>query len=169
MPGTWYAIYTNPRSEKAAHRALLEKGINVYLPLVKTLRQWSDRKKKVEEPLFRSYLFVSITKAEYFKVLNTPGVVRYITFEGRAVPIPQNQIDAIKYFLETEITDEEGLTGFEPGTLVEITRGTLMGLQGKLVEERGKHRVKVVIEAIGKSISITIPKGQLKEVMNNEQ
>ena len=168
MAGTWYAIYTNPRSEKSAHRALLEKGIHAYLPLVKTLRQWSDRKKMVEEPLFRSYLFVNVTKAEYIKVLNTPGVVRYITFEGKAVPIPQNQIDAIKYFLETEVPDEEGLTGFAPGALVEVTRGTLMGLRGTLVEERGRHRVKVVIEAIGKSIAITIPKSGLREIVINE-
>jgi len=167
MTSSWYAIYTNPRSEKAAHRALLEKGIHAYLPLVKTLKQWSDRKKMVEEPLFRSYLFVNITGKEYYNVLNTPGVARYITFEGKAVPIPQQQINAVKYFLETEIPAEEGLTGFEPGTLVEVTHGSLMGLQGTLIEERGKHRVKVGIEAIGKSIAITVPKGQLKEIRNN--
>jgi transcription antitermination factor NusG len=103
----WYALYTNPRSEKRAHAELISKGIDSYLPLQRTLKQWSDRKKWVEEPLFRSYLFVYIPQNQYFEVLNTPGVVRYVTFEGKAVPIPPKQIEAIKYFLSGQETLQE--------------------------------------------------------------
>jgi transcription antitermination factor NusG len=164
MTKTWFAIYTSPRSEKTAHKALIDKGIEAYLPLVKTLRQWSDRKKWVEEPLFKSYLFVCIGKERYFDVLNTTGVVRYITFEGKAVPVPQNQIDAIRYYLESGDVEAEETTGLDQGTFVEVTRGQLMGLQGTIVEEKGRHRVKVEIEAIGQSIVITIPRVQLRRI-----
>jgi len=85
----WYAVYTRSRTEKQTQELLLRSGIEVYLPLVKNLKQWSDRKKWVEEPLFRSYLFVHISPAEYYDVLNIPGAVRYITFEGKAVAIPK--------------------------------------------------------------------------------
>jgi len=144
---------------------LLRKGIEAYLPLQRILRLWSDRKKWVEEPLFRSYIFVNIPQSSYFDVLNTPGIVRYITFEGKAVPIPPKQIDAIRYFLaeEDEFT-QVSARALPPGTLVEIIRGPLKGLTGELVEAAGKHKVRIEITAIGQSVSVTIPVSQLEKV-----
>ena len=144
---------------------MLRKGIEAYLPLQRILRLWSDRKKWVEEPLFRSYIFVNIPQSSYFDVLNTPGIVRYITFEGKAVPIPPKQIDAIRYFLaeEDEFTQVSARV-LPPGTLVEIIRGPLKGLTGELVEAAGKHKVRIEITAIGQSVSVTIPVSQLEKV-----
>ena len=103
----WYALYTKSRTEKKTGQELVSKGIETFLPLEKILKEWSDRKKWVEEPLFRSYIFVHINKAEHFKVLNASGIVRFITFEGKAVPIPDLQIEAIKQFINLEeIIDE---------------------------------------------------------------
>ncbi|NTV84857.1 MAG: UpxY family transcription antiterminator, partial [Bacteroidales bacterium] len=125
----WFAVYTNPRTEKKAHAELISKGIDAYLPLQRTLKQWSDRKKWVEEPLFRSYIFVNITKSQYFDVLNTTGIVRYITFEGKAVPIPPRQIDAIRYYLEEELlpsgSGKSDLNDLVTGSAVEIISGPL--------------------------------------------
>jgi len=168
----WYAVYTKPRAEKKAHAELLKNSIDVYLPLQRTLKRWSDRKKWVEEPLFRSYLFVNISPDQYFDVLNTPGVVRYITFEGKAVPVPEKQIDAIRYYLAEEPLSEAGgnsglAAALEPGTTVEVARGPLRGLSGELVEVPGKHKVKVEISAIGQSLLITIPVSQLIEIEKN--
>jgi len=144
---------------------LLRKGIEAYLPLQRILRLWSDRKKWVEEPLFRSYIFVNIPQSSYFDVLNTPGIVRYITFEGKAVPIPPKQIDAIRYFLaEEDEFPQVSARELPPGTLVEIIRGPLKGLTGELVEAAGKHKVRIEITAIGQSISVTIPVSQLEKV-----
>ena len=164
----WYAIYTSPRAEKKANAELLKNGIDTYLPLQRNLRQWSDRKKWVEEPLFRSYLFVNIDQGRYFDVLNTAGVVRYVTFEGKAVPVPQKQIDAIRYYLEDETapqSDGPGEIGaHEPGTPVEMVRGPLRGLRGELVESQGRQTVRIQIEALGQFLHLTISASHLRKL-----
>ncbi|MCB0807157.1 MAG: UpxY family transcription antiterminator [Bacteroidales bacterium] len=160
----WYALYVRSRNEKKVNEMLNREGIETYLPLLKTLKQWSDRKKWVQEPLFKSYLFVHIEKQEYMKVLQTDGVVRYITFEGKAVPVPPQQILAIKQFLNKEEDPEILSELFEAGDHVEITRGSLRGLTGNLIDFRGKQKVQIEIESIGKSIYLTIPKSYLKVV-----
>lgn len=159
----WFAIYTNPRAEKKVHAGFLDKGIESYLPLQRTLKIWSDRKKWVEEPLFRSYIFVYISEKEYFDILSTPGVVRYVTFEGKAVPVPQRQIDAIRYYLSEETPESLSPdTAFNPGQPVEISRGPLRGLTGELVSVQGRQKVRIRIEAVGQFISLTISSSDLK-------
>ncbi|MCD4695014.1 MAG: UpxY family transcription antiterminator [Bacteroidales bacterium] len=159
---SWYAIYTKSRNEKKTFQLLQESGIEGYLPLIKTLKQWSDRKKWVEEPLFRSYIFVKISRKEYHKVLNIFGVVRFITFEGKAVKIPEKQILAIKQFVNNEEDYTLTYENLKIGSQIEIYRGSLRGLTGRLVEIRGKQKVKIEIESIGQSIALTIPKSYLK-------
>ncbi len=158
----WFAVYTNPRAEKKVHAELIREGIEVYLPLQRTLKLWSDRKKWVEEPLFRSYIFVHISESEYYAVLNTPGVVRFITFEGKAVPVPEQQIEAIRYYLSSDEKPVAVDPGLVPGQVVEVMKGPLRGLRGELVEISGRRKVKVEIEAIGQSIMVTIPLSQLR-------
>jgi transcription antitermination factor NusG len=159
---TWYAVYTKPRNEKKVYAALDAEGIQTFLPLIKNLKQWSDRKKWVEEPLFRSYLFVHISQVEYYKVLNAFGVVRYITFEGKAVPVPPQQILAIKQYINAEEMVQEAGQNFEVGDKVEIIRGPLQGLTGYLIKIQGKQKVKIEIESIGHSITLTIPQSYLR-------
>jgi transcription antitermination factor NusG len=160
----WFAVYTNPRAEKKVNAEFIYQGIESYLPLQRTLRFWSDRRKWVEEPLFKSYIFVHISENQYFHVLNTTGVVRYVTFEGRAVPIPEKQIEAIRYFLsETDAPQEKmDLQGFEQGMNVEITRGPLKGLTGQIVNHPGQQRVRVEIEALGQFLNLTISPRDLR-------
>jgi transcription antitermination factor NusG len=168
---TWYAVYTKPRFEKKALEGLTETGIESFLPLIKTLKQWSDRKKWVEEPLFRSYLFVHIVKPDYYRVLNTAGVVKYITFEGKAVPVPPQQITAIRQYINAEEFIPENHFNPEIGDKVEISRGELQGLTGNLVKIQGRQKVRIEIESIGHSITLTIPKSFLRKIktMKNMQ
>lgn len=161
---TWFAVYTKPRSEKKTTAELASAGIEVFLPLIKNLKQWSDRKKWVEEPLFRSYLFVHISRTDYYKVLSAFGVVRYIAFEGKAVPLPFQQILAIKQYINDEEIVTEGGNDFIVGDKVEIYRGPLKGLTGHLIKIQGKQKVRIEIESIGQSIVLTIPKSYLREV-----
>jgi len=161
---TWYAIYTKSRNEKKVYARLVEAEIESFLPLQKILKQWSDRKKWVEEPLFISYLFVYINQNEYYKVLDVIGVVKYITFERKAAPIPEQQILAIKQFLNNEEDQMISSESFKIGDQVEIFRGTLKGLLGNLVDIRGKQKVRIEIESIGQSIILTIPKSYLKVI-----
>ena len=160
----WYALYTKSRNEKMVATILKEKGIEVYLPLLKTLKQWSDRKKWVEEPLFRSYLFVRILDRNYLEVLQTDGVVRFITFRQERIPVPDQQIEAVKAYLneDSQINLEE--FNYQPGDRVEVVRGPMQGLLGVLIMIKGKQRVLVEIESIGQSLIINLPKSILKQV-----
>lgn len=153
----WYAAYTKPRNEKKVYARLEEKGIETFLPLQKRMKQWSDRKKMVEEPLFRSYIFVHIETKDYYNVLNTLGVVRYITFGGKAAPIPERQIDQVKQLLVQDVEIESLEEAIEPGSTVEVKFGGLMGIVGELVEHAGKKKVVIKIDHVSHSLLVTLP------------
>ena len=164
----WYALYTKPRAEKKTHAALTRKGIESYLPLVKTLKQWSDRKKMVEEPLFRSYLFVHIPIGSYYDMLNTPGVVRCVTFEGRPVMIPEQQILAVRMYVDEKEILPVNTGIFSPGKEVEVIRGPLRGLTGELVTFSGQNKVRIEVDVVGQSVWLTIPVNYLKVIHRNK-
>jgi len=165
----WLAAYTKPRNEKKVYQRLVEAGYETYLPLHRTQKQWSDRKKWVEEPLLRSYIFLKISEKEYYHALTIPGLVRYVTFEGKAAPIPDKQIEALKLFLgeefDVEVTDEQ----FEPGHAVDITLGKLAGLTGEVVKHRGKKKVIVRLDHITHSILVTLPKEYITKQKNTQK
>jgi transcriptional antiterminator RfaH len=158
----WYAIYTRPRHEKKVYEQLLRLNIETFLPLQTTIRQWSDRKKKVTEPLFRCYIFVFISNQDYYRALNVNGVVRYVTFEGKAVAIPEKQILLIRNLLSEDIEIDESLGPIIKGTRVEIMAGPLIGIFGELIEHAGKKRVIIRIEEINKTLLVNIPLSFLK-------
>ncbi|WP_340112486.1 UpxY family transcription antiterminator [Maribellus mangrovi] len=154
----WYAVYTRSRAEKKVQSELERKGIECFLPLQKKQRQWKDRKKWIDAPLLPGYCFVYVDRKEYDNVLQTDHVVCYITFEGKAALIREDQIQALKKLLQqnefnVEITHES----FEIGKKVEILEGALMGLKGELSEIRGKNKFLLRIEQIDKSIMVEVP------------
>lgn len=159
---SWYALYTRSRAEKQINELLLSSGFDTYLPLQKVLKQWSDRKKWVEVPLFSSYIFVHIFPAEYYGVLNIPGAVRYITFEGKAVAIPPQQIEAIRQFVDTgqELPDVE--LNILPGSTVNIIAGPMKGINGELLEIMGKKKVRIEIDGLGQSVFLELPAAHIK-------
>jgi transcription antitermination factor NusG len=146
------------------YQRLLEEHINAFLPLHSTIKQWSDRKKKVIEPLFSCYLFVNITLREYYKVLNIPGVIRYVSFEGKAATVPEKQIQSIKDLLNNNFELEETPVSFQKGNKVRIVLGTLSGIDGELVMYNNKKRVIIRIEEINKSLLVNVPLNYLKLV-----
>ena len=161
----WYAIYTRSRAEKKVYTELILRNISAFLPMRTTIRQWSDRKKKVQVPLFNSYVFVNIIEKEYIQVLQVDNVVKFVTFEGKAVPIPPQQIEAIKAYIGEGAPEyDESQAGLEAGVNIEITRGPMMGLTGVLINLHGKHRVKVEIECVGQSLLIDVPRTSLRRI-----
>lgn len=164
----WYAVYVKSRYEKKTSKLLEDRHIETYLPLIGRLKQWSDRKKMVEEPLFKSYLFVHTDLKDYFEILNTPGIVKFVTFEGKPVPVPDNQLVAVKEFIGGYDGEEdfEHLPELQEGQMVEIVFGQMKGLVGRLVEIRGKQRVMVDIEAVGQSLPINISRSQVRLLKN---
>jgi transcription elongation factor/antiterminator RfaH len=160
----WFAVYVKSRSEKKVFKLLEDIGIESFLPLITRVKQWSDRKKKVEEPLFRSYLFVNIPLSDYYTVLNVNGVVKFITFEKKPVPVPDNQIIAIKEYLSDTELQSIDYEDFKEGEQVRIKSGQMKDLIGRFVKINGKHRVIIDIEAVGQSIPINIARSNVEAV-----
>ena len=154
---SWYVVYTRSRHEKRIYSQLQKNNIDAFLPLYTTIKQWSDRKKKVSEPLFSCYLFVFISPKEYFDVLNVPGVVRYITTNRKAVIMPEQKIQTIKNLLENKYEVEETTDVFLKGNKVEIMAGPLIGIKGEFVDYANKKRVILRIEEINKSLLVSVP------------
>ena len=161
----WYALYTKSRAEKKAERELLLKGLEAYLPLEKRLKQWSDRKKWVYEPLIRSYIFIRANNKELYQAYYTPGIVTIVNFEGKPAPIPDKQIQAIKEVLRSgehfEVTSDE----FDVGEMVEIQAGKLKGFQGELVKQLNRYKVLIRIDVIQQNLLININPSYLKKLM----
>ena len=154
----WHALYVNSRSEKKVHEELKQQGIHTYLPLQRKLRQWSDRKKWVDMPLISGYVFVRITRNDYDRVLQVRNVLQYVRFEGKAAVIRDQDIEMLKRMLdqrdvEVEITSEE----LQPGKMVEIIAGPMMGLQGELLSFRGSNKVALRIAPLGYTVLVESP------------
>jgi transcriptional antiterminator RfaH len=152
----WYPVYTHPRAEKKAFQALSDKGIESYLPLQRNLRQWADRKKWVEEPFIKSYLFVYITDQDKSQVLTTKGIARFLYFSGQATAMPDRQISDLKLLMassyDLEITEED----LQAGEKVIIKAGSLKGMVGEMVSYRSQKQLMLRIESLGCSIMVNI-------------
>jgi transcriptional antiterminator RfaH len=152
----WYAIYTRSRGEKKVAEVLKNDGFEVYLPTVKTLREWSDRKKMVEVPLISSYVFIKVSEKEYYNVLNASGAVRYVTFEGKAAPIRESQMLAMRMAVEGNAPIELISKRLKPGQPVKIIAGPMKGAEGEYLETKHKHNFIINLNHIGFSLKIEI-------------
>jgi len=152
----WYPVYTQPRAEKKAYSALVDKGIEAYLPLHRRLKQWSDRKKWVEEPLIKSYVFVRIADNAQTEVLMTKGIARFIYFSGKITAMPDRQINELKLLmassLDIEVTEED----LQPGEKIKIKAGPLKGITGEIIAYRSQKQLLLRLENLGCSIIVNV-------------
>ncbi len=156
----WYAIYTRPRWEKKVHALLVEKKIESYCPLNKVRKKWSDRIKTVEEPLFKSYVFVRVNEEEQPKVRMTAGVMNFVYWQGKPAIIRAKEIETIRKFMnEYENVSAEPLALKEDGRVI-IRQGLFMDHEAKILRIEG-NRVKVVIESIGYTLIASIDRKNL--------
>ncbi len=158
----WYAIYTRSKAEKRVFESLSRNGFQAFLPTIKRLRQWSDRKKMVEEPLFRSYVFIHIEEKNLYNALNVFGALKFVAFERKAVAIPERQIEAIKHYLEDPEDENDAGVEFSKGQLVRVKSGAMEGLIGTLINIKNKHRLEVMIDAIGQVIRLNIARSRVE-------
>jgi len=163
----WYVVYVKSRAEKKVLQSLTGNDIEAWLPVRMELRQWSDRKKLVEMPLFPGYVFVRVGRKEYDRALTTTHVVSYITFEGKAIPVRDDAIRSLKQVLqqdqiEAELTRDD----LSPGRQVEILSGPLRGVRGELVQRKGKHKVGIRIQQINYTVMIEVPVTELAVIAN---
>ena len=160
----WYAVYTNPRAEKQVYERFVENNIETYLPLKKTIRQWSDRKKVIEIPLLPSYIFVKISPKLFPLVYNISGVVRLVSFEGKPVAIPQKQIDVLRILIDSNTEIEITSENFAKSDSVEVVSGALAGITGELIKIGTHNRFVVRIDILDKNLILKIPKNFLKKI-----
>lgn len=156
----WLAIYTKPRWEKKVHQLLTDKGIESYCPLNKVKRKWSDRIKTVEEPLFKSYVFVKVIDDDRTKVRLTNGVVNFVYWNGKPAIIREKEIQTIKRFLDEHESVQVRPMEFAVNQQVLITSGTFMDKRAVVVDVRRKE-VKVAIESLGQELVAYIDKTKL--------
>ncbi len=154
----WYALYTKPRWEKKIDARLLQKGIDSWCPLQKVERQWSDRKKIIEDPLFKSYVFVRIDVSERSNVLMTDGVLNFVYYLGKPAIIKDEEVNNIKMYLAEKdarisIISEDG---FQQGDKIRVNFGVFMDKEGTVL--RGtKKKVYVQLQSLGQVMVVEFP------------
>lgn len=148
----WYALYTEPRHEKKVAARLQQLGIEIYCPLIVQVRQWSDRKKKVEVPLLPSYVFVKVDSNERERVFQVSGVVRYLYWLGQPAIIKEAEIDMMQKWLQGTVVSFE-VVGIRPGDPYEIPSGPFMGQKGIVDKVATKH-ITLVLEQLGMKITL---------------
>jgi transcription antitermination factor NusG len=162
----WYAVYTRPRWEKKVNGLLLQKGIEVYCPLNKVRRKWSDRIKTIEEPLFKSYLFVKINDEERTTVRMTNGVVNFVYWNGKPAVIKEKEIQTIKRFLDEYESVEAVKMELAEGDRVQVIAGPMMDKEGKVLEVKNKM-AKLCIDSLGYMLIAYIDKSKLITVQKS--
>ncbi len=151
----WYALYTRPRHEKQVQQELTNQQIEVYLPIHKIRRRWSDRYKIVEEPLFKNYLFVRSDAEHYRKALNPFGAVSFVTVEGEPAIIPNEELEALKILVTSEIPHNP-YPYLKAGRKVRLKYGPMEGCEGVLVRKRGLSRLVVTVHLLQRSIEAEV-------------
>lgn len=167
----WYALYTKPRNEKKLAGLLQSKGITAWCPLQETLKQWSDRRKKVKEPLIRSYVFVQMEdyEKESPQTLETPGAVRFLWWLKKPAIVKDEEITRLKALLEEEggQYEVESLQNLQPGDRVKIVQGLWQENEGYLLR-REEKRVVLLIESLETVVTVKVPAAQVLPARENQ-
>ena len=160
----WHALYVASRQEKKVFERLQKKSIEAYLPILKTMRQWSDRKKMVEVPLLNGYVFVHISIAQNEKTIQTPGVVNFVRAEGKIAKVREVEIERLKQLVELGYQLEvNGIKhNYKEGDKIKITSGPLKNIEGFVIEKKEGRYIDVLLESIGQSIRVKLPEEILK-------
>lgn len=161
----WYAVYTKPRWEKKVGQLLDKKGLEYYCPLNKVRRKWSDRYKVIEEPLFKSYVFVHITEDEKERIRLTDGVVNFVYWNGKPAIIKDGEIEIIRKFLKEYENVEASPAAFSAGQKVRIKTGLMMDTEG-LVIKVVNNRAYVLLETLGYELTAQFEKTNLEPIAN---
>jgi len=158
----WYVLYTKSRNEKKTAKLLAEKGIEVYCPMHEVVKQWSDRKKKIQEPLFRSYVFVRLEEyeKEQTPVLETPGAVRFLWWQKKPGIVREEEIEGIREFLNHYKGATISVT-IKEGQAVTVEEGPLKEQSGKILKIKGNKAV-LQLGSLGWNVVAELPVQALK-------
>jgi len=159
----WYAAYTHARHEKKVAQQLEERGIEHFLPVYRSVRLWKDRRKELDLVLFPGYVFTCIDRVDKLRVLQLPGVVRFVSFNGQPTPLARADLEALRNALQQGVRAEHHpyLTA---GRRVKVVRGPLTGATGILLRLKTNCRIVISIEAIMRSVSVEIDESDIEAV-----
>lgn len=155
----WFALYTMPRSEKKVADRLADKGFSVYLPLYTTVRQWSDRRKKVQMPLIPSIVFIQVALTELPTALACSGVLRVVRYLGKPARIRDYEINNLRVLLSgvNSVHLRDCDLDIDAGIPVQIVRGPFLGVVGTCIRRQGRHHLVVEIVALNRQLELTLP------------
>ena len=151
----WYVVYTKPKWEKKVAEQLRNSGIECYCPLITQVRQWSDRKKKVEVPLFNSYVFVQLPDSERNAVFQSVGAVRYLFWLGKPAVVRDEEINIIKKWMDPSEGNEVSLLSFKVGDAIQLDSGPFSTQKATVQEVTNTHYV-LVLASLGCVLKIKI-------------
>jgi transcription antitermination factor NusG len=157
----WYATYVNPRHEKHVARQLEERKLNFFLPVYRSVRKWKDRRKELDLVLFPGYVFVHIDLRERLKVLQLPGVVRFVSFQGEPAALQDSEIEALSKGLINGVRAEPH-PYLKVGRRVRVKRGPLAGAEGILTRRKERFRLVISIDLIMRSVAIEVDESDVE-------
>ena len=160
----WYVMYTTSRAEKKVAERLLEAGVEVFLPMVEVLRQWSDRKKKVQKALFNGYVFVKTDRNNLWNCLQIPGAVKFVNFSGVPATIRDEDVEMIQRLVATGVSIETDGSEISPGEKVKVIGGSLEDMVGECIEKGNKDYFLIRIPGIYQNILVSIPRKFLQVI-----
>lgn len=162
----WYVFYTKSRQEKKVEDLLLRAGYEVFLPTQKVMRQWSDRKKRVEVPLFNSYIFVKDLPHKIADIVQTPGIAWNIRHNGKPAILREQEFELIQRFITTGYFLEATgyVESFQVGDRAKIIDGPLAGVKGILTGQDKNQRFNILLEGIQQVIQVQLPASLLQRV-----
>ena len=152
---SWYVLYTRSRAEREIARMLEEMGFNVFCPVITEVKQWSDRKKKVTSPLFKSYVFVYLHEHDREKVFEIPGVVRYLYWLGKPAIVRDEEIQTIRDWLNNDRYQNVKVDNLAAGDRITIANGSFKG-KNAIISEVGKHRLKLILKSLDLVVSVRV-------------
>lgn len=158
----WYVLYTFSKHEKKVATNLARAGIESFLPLHTTVRQWSDRKRKVTLPLFPNYLFVKTNPYNFWRITDINGVIRFVSDGKTPVPVSQSTIQSVQKVVNGEFVLKDFLIG--QGEKVKVVQGPFSGIEGKFVKYRNKNMLVIEIELIKRSIMLEVKPLQIQTI-----
>lgn len=144
----WYVVYTKPKWEKKVAEKLNEIGIECYCPLIIQIKQWTDRKKKIEVPLFKSYVFVQLEDGDRNSVFQISGVVRYLFWLGKPAIVRDEEINIIKTSLASPNLSDVSVSSIQVGDRIKLESGAFSN-QDAIVQEISNTYYTLVLESLG--------------------
>lgn len=157
----WYAVSVRPRYEKLVTRHLQHRGLNCFLPLYRSVRRWRDRRKELDMALFPGYVFVNLNARDRLGVLQAPGVLRFVTFQGQPATVPESEIRALESSLSAGVRPQPH-PYLRHGKKVRVKSGPLMDTEGIMVRRKEGFRLVLSVDLVMRSVMLEVDEGDVE-------